>query len=367
MFGVAMSFENDYSLLDRLLHYTALSSSHLQKALFDIESSLYRKQLSKAKSDSEVFVTGLPRAGTTLILDLLYKTGEFTTYTYRNMPFVMSPLLWNKISSPFQKKAIVKERAHGDGMEVSFDSPEAFEEIIWLALCSNDIVKSDFLAPLNDLSVSDEIREIMQGAIKKLILLASANGTQPGGVRYLSKNNANISRIKLISELFPSSMVVVPFRNPADHVGSLMRQHKLFSERHREDKFSQRYMKWLGHYEFGNNLKPINFDGWLDKYQTPYKADENFWLEYWIAAHSSILKFKHENIRLLNYDDLLVNGRAVLERLADFLSIQNKDKLVSGANSLRSPTTQSSSLSSFQDNLQNEALQLYEQLKAQAI
>ena len=40
--------------------------------------------------------------------------------------------------------------------------------------------------------------------------------------RYLSKNNQNIRRLKLISDIFPDSRILIPFRNPIQHSFSLL-------------------------------------------------------------------------------------------------------------------------------------------------
>ena len=50
------------------------------------------------------------------------------------MPFLITPMLWDSISRPFQKPGTVVERVHGDGMTVGYDSPEAFEELLWRVL-----------------------------------------------------------------------------------------------------------------------------------------------------------------------------------------------------------------------------------------
>ena len=53
--------------------------------------------------------------------------------TYREMPFLLLPLLWNVISRRFYPPDTMLERAHGDGMTIGNDSVEAFEEILWRA------------------------------------------------------------------------------------------------------------------------------------------------------------------------------------------------------------------------------------------
>ena len=49
--------------------------------------------------------------------------------SYADMPFVLYSNLWSKIS--FNKNSKYTERAHGDGIKVSTESPEAFEEVFW--------------------------------------------------------------------------------------------------------------------------------------------------------------------------------------------------------------------------------------------
>ena len=99
--------------------------------LYDIETALFKKILDKDYSKSHVFVCGLPRSGTTILMRSLYETGQFASLTYRDMPFVVSPNLWSKISDSNIKPMSAKERLHGDNVKVNIDSPEALEEVFW--------------------------------------------------------------------------------------------------------------------------------------------------------------------------------------------------------------------------------------------
>ena len=45
------------------------------------------------KNQSHIFITGLPRSGTTSLLNFLYSSNQYASLTYRNMPFVLSPNL----------------------------------------------------------------------------------------------------------------------------------------------------------------------------------------------------------------------------------------------------------------------------------
>ncbi len=304
-----------------------------------MESDIFKSELRQIDSRNEVFITGLPRSGTTLLLELLHKTGEFSTFTYRHMPFILSPIFWNKASTPFQEKGVSQERAHGDGMQVSFDSPEAFEEVIWLSYLKGKFVRPNLLNELSEKDYTEEFASAIKNTVKKILMLdaGSTKGTKTR--RYLSKNNANISRIGLLKEIFPDSLILVPFRDPLVHANSMLKQHKRFLKEHKKDKFSRLYMQWLGHYEFGDNFRPINFDGWLDNKQYPFKVDEELLLQYWIAAYSHLLNAQSDNVYFTDFDALLLNPDAKLEALAECIKLQQKDTLIASANTLRSPTT----------------------------
>ena len=79
--------------------------------------------------DNHVFISGLARSGTTIVMRRFYETNYFRSLTYRDMPFVLMPKIWRKVIGPFQQQGISRERAHGDGIKVTVDSPEAFEEV----------------------------------------------------------------------------------------------------------------------------------------------------------------------------------------------------------------------------------------------
>jgi len=60
-------------------------------------------------------------------LNALSALPAMCVHTYRHMPFVLCPLLWHRVSRGLRQESKLSERAHGDGLLVGFDSPEAFE------------------------------------------------------------------------------------------------------------------------------------------------------------------------------------------------------------------------------------------------
>ena len=172
-----MSYSANYNALDRALHRFAFCSPIVQKVLAEVENDLFKKDYAAVESQDEVFITGLPRAGTTLMLELLFETGEFRSFTYREMPFILAPLLWSKLSRSFRKAATKQERAHGDGMEISVDSPEAFDEVIWLTYMGKQIVGDDRLAPVTAEDVDEEFIEAIRNCVRKLLASCAREAT----------------------------------------------------------------------------------------------------------------------------------------------------------------------------------------------
>lgn len=125
---------NNYSWLQQKLHQIAISSQFMREVTFDVESSVISK---KQSTDNHVFVAGLVRSGTTILLNALYKSDEFSSLSYQDMPFVLAPNLWSKLSSS-KKHMDFMERAHCDGIKVSSESPEAFEEVFWMTFNESD-------------------------------------------------------------------------------------------------------------------------------------------------------------------------------------------------------------------------------------
>ena len=267
---------NNYSWLEQKLHKFALSSQFMREVTFDFEST---NIVPLSETGDHVFITGLARSGTTILLNALYKSNIFASLSYADMPFVLAPNLWSKIS--FKKKDLkFKERAHGDGIKVSTDSPEAFEEVFWKTFNEVD---------------SDELEEKFRVYVGNIVHRYKKE-------RYLSKNNQNIKRVELISSIFTQSKIIIPFRDPIQHSYSLLIQHEKFIKDSRIDKFISKYMKLIGHTEFGPNYIPIQ----NQNLNFPNDLEINHWIEQWFLTYSdSFQSLKNKkNVHLISYEKL---------------------------------------------------------------
>jgi hypothetical protein len=311
-----MSSENNYSRLDRVLHRLAFSSAAVQQTAADIEKAMYGRSFGGIRVERPVFVTSLPRAGTTLVLDMLTKVSPVASHSYRDMPFVMAPMLWDSLSKAFRKPTEMKERAHGDGMLVGFDSPEAFEEVLWRVSFPRKF-GPDRIDLWSETEPVAEFRTQFVEHVQKIIALRSTGG-EPR--RYVSKNNANIARLRLLRRLFPDAEIVVPIRHPVAHARSLLRQHVRFLSLHDSDPFSVRYMEDIGHLEFGRLHRPIFFAG-MDEVMARYRPDQlDYWIAYWVRAFRHILEHA-DVVRFVSYERLCVRGAEGLREIAERIGL----------------------------------------------
>ena len=270
---------NNYSWLQQKLHQFALSSKFMREVTVDIESSTISPNQT---DDNHVFISGLARSGTTILLNAIYASNEFASLSYKDMPFVLAPNLWSKLS--FNKQDIDSvERAHGDGIKVSEEAPEAFEEVFWMTF--------------------DEDGKDIKEKFKNYVQLINHRYQKE---RYLSKNNQNIRRLELISNTFPDSKILIPFRNSIQHAYSLLFQHQRFIAESKKDSFISEYMKWIGHKEFGPSYIPIHKRNLIFKDH----FDINHWLEQWYLTYQNCYEaLKHkDNIHFICYEQLCISN-----------------------------------------------------------
>lgn len=284
---------NNYNIIQKYLHDFIFNNKTINDSLFEIEKLIYLKKNIKIKTNSHIFITGLPRSGTTSLLNFIYSSKEYGSLTYKNMPFVLSP----NISKLFNKKKIKdKERMHGDGIFYNINSPESFDEVFFNN--NNEFIKKELINYLT-------------------LILSDKNK-----LKYLSKNNLNYKRIDLISSILPNCVFLIPIREPLQHAYSLMCQHANFSKLQKNDDFIRRYMNYLGHNEFGLNHKPWNKPIEFYNYNTI-----NYWLEQWYLFYKNIKKnYQFNNNCYFIIYEKLINDE-YLELISSRIKLNKNKKL----------------------------------------
>jgi hypothetical protein len=316
-------FNSRYGFMDRLVHWFALEPTVVRHFTFALERKFVlpkKNQIAVTKSAaSAVYICGLARSGTTMLLRILNQIDIFQSLNYRDMPFVLAPNLWNKIRQHGTKQTISEERVHGDGILVNFDSPEAFEEIFWRTY-TKQIPNKKYLRysepTPESLAAFADYRMLVTKSRSELV------STPTGQLRrYLSKNNNNLLRLRSICADTTGTVLLV-YRNPLTTALSLFGQHKRFLGLQAKDHFIRSYMGWLGHYEFGLDHQPFYFaKPYMNKTLTPTKLD--YWLDYWNAVYSFIIDQQDLKLYFVNYDTFCTQPKQMLNSIFSLLNIRD--------------------------------------------
>jgi len=310
--------------------------------LGNLETRALAEAIENVSIVAPIYVTGLARAGTTIALEILASHGDVATHLYRDFPPVFTPWWWNWFVERSRRGPLVAaERAHRDGLMVTADSPEAREESIWMAFFpdAHEPSRSSVLDRNTD-NVAFE--KFYREHIRKLL---AARGRR----RYLSKGNYNVTRIAYLHKLFPDARFVVPVRDPVWHVASLMKQHELFCAGERGNRRALDYMRRVGHFEFGLDLRPINCGDaeTVAAIQDLWERGEAVrgWARYWAMIYGHVAEVLdrdpalREATMILRYEDLCDRPEETMRRMMKHCRLPiDDDVLARFAGWLRRPS-----------------------------
>lgn len=304
-----------------------------------LETALLEERLEKLVVDQPVYVTGLARSGTTILLELLAELPSVATHRYQDFPPVWTPYLWNRFLELVpQHTQVPHERPHGDGILITSESPEAMEEVLWMHFFpgSHDPQKSN---RLDRATRNDGFAAFYKDHIRKLLLVRRAR-------RYLAKGNYNVARLAYIHTLFPDARFVVPIRHPCDHIVSLMRQHELFSAGQRAHPEARPHLRRVGHFEFGLDRVPINMgdDDAIQEVLKCWRASDELggWSRYWSHVYGSLRDHLdgdtalRQAVLVIRYEDLCERPTEELQRILAHCRLEaDPQKVAASASRLR--------------------------------
>jgi len=327
--------------LDTLGRLTDRAGGVLRR-LGNLESNVYRDALDSIAIDRPIFVAGLARSGSTILLEILAAHEDTATHRYRDFPPVMLPIFWNRaFGHVYGRKVEPVERAHRDRILVTPDSPEALEEVLWMAFFehAHDPGVSNVL---DRDTVNTDFENFFEDHIRKILHVR-------GGVRYLSKCNYNLTRLAYLGKLFPDARFVVPVREPLWHVASLIKQHRLFCAEESRDPRILAHMRRVGHFEFGLDRRPVNAgdDKTAESILRCWKGGEEvrgtarLWASLYGFVKRQLSNDEDLNNRtlIIRYEDLCDRPEETLLGLFEHVELAiDKASLASHATRLRRPT-----------------------------
>ncbi|GAB4321393.1 MAG: hypothetical protein Kow00127_13840 [Bacteroidales bacterium] len=304
--GKSSAVEDPYPPNSRMMHYIFMGNGWIARALFYLEKKLH-PSICKSNSGGSLYISGLARAGTTVLTQLIGASDEFRSLSYRNLPFVTMPVTGPKLIP--KKVNLTRERFHRDGIQHSLESYEALEEPFWRFFSGKEYIYPDRMSPYR---IDDKL-------YRRYLLYRNLIAR---GKIYLSKNNNHLLRAASLSEHEAGEgrkfLTIIPFRNPYAQASSLLKQHRMLSQEGSKDGFVVDYMDMLVHHEFGLNHKPQFFtEGNLKTSEN--KTDTlDYWLEVWYLYYSEVLNRYADRAGFLFfcYESFCVNPAESLARLA---------------------------------------------------
>jgi hypothetical protein len=214
-----------------------------------LETSVLQEEIAQVPIVKPIYVCGLARSGSTLLHQVIASYPGVATHRIKDFPMVFTPYWWRRATAKLRPQA-PRERAHRDGVMITTESPDAMEEMLWMAFFPgcHDPAASNLLAAADRHPVFESF---YNAHIRKLLLVEGAN-------RYAAKANHHVARLLYLLRLFPDAKFLIPVREPAGHIASLMRQQQLFSAGQRKHARSLAFMRRSGHFEFGLDRRPMH-------------------------------------------------------------------------------------------------------------
>jgi hypothetical protein len=319
------------------------------RALGRFETRCIGDELRDVHIDRPIYVCGLARAGTTILLESLAAHPDIASHQYRDFPFVHIPVWWNWfLDRAGSKPADAVERAHKDRIFVTPQSPEAMEEVVWMSFFPTihdpsacNVLGSGDTAPAFERFYRDHLRKVI--SVRR-------------GSRYLAKGNYNVARLGLLHRMFPDACFVIALRDPAQHVASLLKQHRLFCEAESRNRKVLDYMRRSGHFEFGLDRRPINFgnDGVIRRIQAAWAEGDEVrgYAITWAATYDFVLDLLENHhalarrVAVVHYGDLCADPGGTLRRLLRHCGLGGMDERIDAqASRIVAPTYYRSELS----------------------
>ncbi|MCA9265045.1 MAG: sulfotransferase [Planctomycetales bacterium] len=327
-------------LSQHLLSYIIHGHRGLWRRLGNIESNSIRDQIDRVAIRKPVYVTGLARSGSTILLEILATHSEVATHRYRDFWTLYTPY-WSAKSQRHVAPSEAVERSHGDGIMITPDSPEAMEEILWMS----------FFPKLHDPAVANVLtddtsnlnfEQFYRDHIRKLLLVRKRS-------RYVAKGNYNLTRLSYLHKLFPDAHFVIPIRDPRDHIASLQKQHELLIQAARVHPRSVTYLDRVGHFEFGQHRIPLNTGSReaVDQIERLWNSDQSArgWARYWAQLYQHVAETLEndpslrECVTIIRYEELCSDPAVVLSRLFSDCALDNAESIIANyAERLHRPT-----------------------------
>lgn len=302
-----------------------MASRPLWKLLSGLETAVVADEIEKQRIKQPVYVTGIARAGTTIVSEMLACSPQLTSHQYADFPFLFTPFWRNWLAQRSQLATpAVVERAHRDRIQITHASAEAFEEVLWMAF-DRDLHRSRAITPMDEGQAPKGFGPFYQQHIKKLLAVRN----RP---RYLAKGNYNLLRIPWLVDQMDNPRFVLMVRHPRWHIASLMKQHALFLQAQQADPRTGGQLAASGHFEFGPLRRAAAYQGMALQQQVTrlWESGEEVrgWARLWAQGYALALQYQADpslapHLLVVRYEDLCAKPEATIDAIARHCGLED--------------------------------------------
>jgi hypothetical protein len=305
--------------------YWSVRGVHAAAPLFvglgNLESAMLKRRIAAQSLDRPVYICGLPRAGTTITLQMLSEHPDVVTHKYADFLMPYMPYFWNQVFPRIPVNAMRKPvpRIHRDRIEVTRDSAEMGEEILWEHFFPYIHDERNYCV-LDGSTSNPSFERFYLEHLKKLALVR-------GRSRYVSKAIMCVVRMEYLRRVFPDARFLLYVRNPIDHVASIIKQDRIWAELEKSDPRQIEIIELTGHHEFGTRqvMANVGNDEVLHEIRRLFDAGE--WARsrarYWAYMYGFVAKQLQEDpalkdrVCIVRYEDLCSDSLATIDRILE--------------------------------------------------
>lgn len=303
--------------------YWSVRGVHAAAPLFvglgNLESKMLERKIAAQPVDRPVYICGLPRAGTTITLQMLSEHPDVVTHKYADFLMPYMPYVWNKVFPLVPVNAMKEpvQRIHRDRIEVTRDSAEMGEEILWEHFFPF-IHDEQHYSVLDGTTANRGFESFYGDHLRKLALVR-------GRSRYVSKAIMCVLRMQYLRKMFPDARFLLYVRNPIDHVASMIKQDRIWAEIEKSDPRQIEIIELTGHHEFGPNQVMANVGDTELLHDIRRQFDAGEWgrsrARYWAYVYGFVVQQLNADPQLrdacciVRYEDLCSNSPETIDRI----------------------------------------------------
>jgi hypothetical protein len=288
-------------------------------ALGNLETKMLRRRLAGQSIDRPVYICGLPRAGTTITLQMLSEHPDVVTHKYADFLMPYMPYVWNQVFPRIPVDAMRKPvpRIHRDRIEVTRDSAEMGEEILWEHFFPFIHDEANY-SVLDGTTSNPAFEHFYADHLKKLELVRGRN-------RYVSKAIMCVVRMQYLRRMFPDARFLLYVRNPIDHIASMIKQDRIWAEIEKSDPRQIEIIELTGHHEFGPHQVMANVGNPDELREIRRLFDAGQWglsrARYWAYVYGFVAKQLQADpelarrVCIVRYEDLCSDSLPTIDRI----------------------------------------------------